>query len=324
MPSDKTRRRRSIHAWPAVLLGAVCLAALTPAQALNIEFDYRYDTRGFFTDLATGAPIAERRAILELAASFYRGFSDSLSAITPAAGDSWSVRFTHPSLEGGIANQVTLADEVISAGTLRVFVGGSSSAPGVLGLAQTGDGLTATGSAAFVDAVTTRGQNNTSGAAATDYGPWGGMIWFNAAQDWYFGADASGLTPGRPDFLTTATHELGHILGFGEASSWLAQIDAQGRFTGAQSVAAFGGPVPLDQFGSHWATGTMSTYDGQPQTTLMDPSTVRGQRELPTVLDYAGYADIGWQVSAVPEPHGVVLFSCGILCVMWAARRRSA
>ncbi|MDP2028029.1 MAG: PEP-CTERM sorting domain-containing protein [Thiobacillus sp.] len=298
------------------------LAFGAPAQAISIEFDYTYDTRGFFTDTLTGAPLAERRALLDEAASFYSGFTDTLAVIAPQAGDSWSVRITHPSLGGP---QITLNNPSIAADTLRIYVGGSESAPGVLGFANTGSNLTASGSAAFVDSVFSRGQSNTTGAGATDYATWGGMIWFNAANAWYFGSDAGGLTPGHPDFLTTATHELGHILGFGEADSWHAQIDEAGYFNGTHAMTVYGGPVPLDQYGVHWAEGVMSTVDGVDQETQLDPSTPRGERQLPTALDYAGYADVGWQVqvSAVPEPQQAALFGAGALLVLAAARHRS-
>ncbi|WP_047516289.1 PEP-CTERM sorting domain-containing protein [Methylophilus sp. Q8] len=308
---------KSLH---KVLTAAGLLLAL-PAHALTIEFDYTYDTRGFFTDLTTGTPMTERRALLEQAASFYSGFTDALTAITPQAGDSWSVQITHPSLGGPL---ITLSNIDIAADTLRIYVGGSNSAPGVLGFANTGFNLTASGSDTFIDAVTTRGQENTIGSTATDYGVWGGMIWFNAANDWYFGSDTSGLTAGHPDFLTTATHELGHILGYGEADSWLAQIDS-GYFTGAASVAAYGSAVPLDQYGSHWANGTMSSYQGVAQETLMDPSTTPGTRELPTLLDYAAFKDIGWQVNVttVPEPDTYALLLTGLALIGLSARRRA-
>lgn len=301
----------------AILGGAL---ALSPAHAIQIEFDYTYDTRGFFTDLVTGAPIAERRALLDTAASFYSGFTDTLAAISPQAGDSWSVNFSHPSLAGPA---VTLTNLSIPENTLRVYVGGSPSGPGVLGFAGTGNSVTATGSAEFVDAVHTRGQANATGAQATDYGIWGGTIWFNANNDWYFGTDPAGLSPGHPDFLTTATHELGHILGFGEADSWHAQIDhASNAFLGAHSVAAYGGPVPLDLYGLHWGEGVYSTYEGLSQETLMDPSTARGLRELPTVLDYAGFRDIGWQVAVVPEPAEWAMLLAGLGLVASLGRRR--
>lgn len=302
-----------------MLLAAGFLVTL-PAHALTIEFDYTYDTRGFFTDLTTGNPIIERRALLDQAASFYRGFTDALTAIQPQAGDSWSVQITHPSLGGPL---ITLNNVNIAADTLRIYVGGSNSAPGVLGFANTGFNLTASGSDSFIDAVTSRGQENTTGPAATDYGVWGGMIWFNAANDWYFGSDINDLTAGHPDFLTTATHEIGHILGYGEADSWLAQI-SNGYFTGAASTAAYGGAVPLDQYESHWAKGVMSTYNGMPQETLMDPSTTPGTRELPTVLDYAAFKDIGWQVNvtAVPEPETYTLLMAGLALIGLSSRRR--
>lgn len=305
--------------WPA--LACIGLALAGPARALTIEFDYRYDTRGFFTDLATGAPLQERRDLLQQAASFYSGFTDRLTAIAPQAGDSWQVTIPHPSLGG---RPITLSNVEIAADTLRIYVGGSASAPGVLGMAHTGSNLTATGSAAFVEAVTTRGQGDTQGADATDYATWGGMIWFNAAHDWSFSVDATGPASGggdgRPDFLTTAAHEIGHILGFGEADAWLAQI-VDGHFTGAASTALHGGAVPVDRFSAHWAEGVASLVDGVPQETLMDPSTRPGLRERPTALDYAGFADIGWQVPAVPEPTAWWLLAAG-LPVLAAARRR--
>lgn len=294
-------------------------ASASSASALTIEFDYSYDTRGFFTDLATGAPMTERRALLDLAATFYGGFTDALTAIAPGAGDQWSVSFMHPSL-GGPA--VTLQNVDIAADTLRIYVGGSPTAPGVLGFAGTGHSLQASGDAAFVDAVTTRGQTGTQGTRAVDYATWGGYIWFNASNDWHFGADEAGLNGTRPDFLTTATHEIGHILGFGEADSWFANVDPDsGLFVGEHAMAAWGGAVPLDRYLDHWAEGTYSVRDGVPQETMMDPSTPFGERQLPTALDYAGFADIGWQVTAVPEPQAWAMLLAG-LGVLFRHRRR--
>lgn len=105
----------------------------------------------------------------------------------------------------------------------------------------------------------------------------------------------------------------------------LAQID-NGYFTGAASVAAYGSAVPLDQYGSHWANDTMSTYQGVAQETLMDPSTTPGTRELPTLLDYAAFKDIGWQVNVttVPEPDTYALLLTGLALIGLSARRRAA
>lgn len=309
-----------MRAVAAAALAAIAMCA--PAAALEIEFDYRFDTNGFFTDLATGSPIAERRAVLEAAAGFFAPFADPLAAIDPGAGDRWRVRIVHPSLAGAAP---VLDDLRVAGGAIRVFVGASASVPGVLGFATTGFALEASGSDSFVSAVTTRGQSVTAGPGARDYGPWGGSIWFNSANDWHFGLDTAGLFPGRPDLLTTATHELGHILGFGVAASWFAQVDTANRFTGAASMALHGGPVALDSIAAHWAEGTISTRPGgAPQETLMDPTTVAGVRELPTRLDYAAWRDIGWQVSAVPEPEAAWLTLVGLAATAFAARRRRA
>ncbi|MGC4092014.1 MAG: hypothetical protein QM756_29850 [Polyangiaceae bacterium] len=244
---------------------ALCSITCT-AHALTIEFDYRYDLRGFFTDLETGIARADRRAVLEHAAGFYADFSDQLSAIEPAPGASWSVRFTHPSFAGP---PVTLRDEAVPANTIRIFVGGSNSAPGVLGFAGSGFDLQASGSEAFVSAVFARGQGNTRGESATDYGPWGGFLWLNASYDWYAGLDPAGLSDGRPDLLTTAAHEIGHLLGIGDADAWRAQV-IDGHFVGPASVATYGATVPLDALNMHWADGVFSIVGESAQETLMD------------------------------------------------------
>lgn len=309
--------RRAGRRVAAALAVAVGLLGSLPVQALTFVFDYSHDTRGFFTDTTTGAPIEDRRRVLEAAGSAFSGFTDSLAAIAPGAGNTWSASITHPSLAGG---PIRLTDLAVAADTLRIYVGGSSSAPGVLGFASSSFDITASGSAEFIDSVTTRGQANATGPAATDYGFWGGSIWFNARNDWYFGLDGSGLVAGRPDFLTTATHELAHLLGIGVADSWFAQIDSAGRFTGTQAIASFGGTVPLDRFQSHFAEGTRSTVNGVDQETLMDPTTISGTREHLTALDLAVLADIGWQVTAVPEVGTTTLMVAGLAAVFCAMR----
>ena len=290
-----------------------CLAALLGAEkaaALSIEFDYTYDNSNFFTP--------DRQVLMGVAASFYSGFSDQLTAITPQAGDTWSVNIGGPGFSG------TLTDLSIAADTIRIYASASyvPCPPGscVLGMASTGTQLTPSGSPGFEDSVLTRGQLNTTGPSATDYGVWGGSVWINTNNDWYFGEDASGLTPGHPDFLTTATHEIGHILGYG-GDSWYSQIE-NGFFYGDASMAVFGGPVPV--VGSHWDYGTESTRDGVVQGTMMDPSTVAGTRELPTVLDYAGFADIGWEVTPVPLPPSLILLLSATAGLARFARRCSA
>lgn len=298
---------------------ALLLAAGGDAAALSIAFDYRFD-RGFFTAV-DGSPIVERRAALERAALVFAGFGDTLAPIAPAAGDAWSVTMRHPSWSNYFET-ATVTGLVVPADTLVVFVGGSPSASSVLGIAEAGN-TTASGTAGFVATVAARGQDAALASTPRDYGPWGGSIWFNSAQSWYFGADPPAGGSTQPDFLTTATHEIGHLLGFGEAPSWRALIEgAPGayRFAGMAASALFGGTVPLDAIGAHWAAGVTGQVDGALQGALMDPSTARGTRERMTDLDLAGFADIGWQVSAVPELPPAALFAAGV--ALLALRRR--
>ena len=64
---------------------------LTSATALTIQFDYRYDTNGFFDD-------PERRELLEFAADhFEERIADTLLAIPePTGSNTWSARITRP------------------------------------------------------------------------------------------------------------------------------------------------------------------------------------------------------------------------------------
>jgi hypothetical protein len=302
--------RRAILIFIAASAAACGVAR--DAGALTIELDYSYDTSGFFADPA-------RREAMSYAASFYAAFADALALIAPGAGDTWTVYFNNPGNlgDGLVAEQ----DLRIAADTLRVFVGGSAIGEGVLGFATTGTITDISGSDAFIDAVTTRGQSNANGAGATDYGVWGGAISFNSDATWHFGLTTEGLDAHEHDFLTTAVHELGHILGFGLADSWFTYLFGD-EFTGQASMRAYGGPVPADI--AHWAEGVYSDVGGIPQETLMDPTTPAGVRELLTRLDYAGLRDIGWETAAVPVSGAAWLFASALAtAVSLRAHRRT-
>jgi hypothetical protein len=311
--------RTVMHALRCAALAAG-LGCAGAASALDLVFDYRFD-RGFFTD-ALGAPIVERRAALDLAAQAYAGLSDALAPIVPAGADTWSATFRHPSWSN-FFETATVVDLAVPAGALVVFVGGSPSFSSVLGIAESGSAA-ARGSAGFVATVAARGQAGALADTPSDFGPWGGSIWFNSAAAWHFGAGTAGLDATRSDFLTTATHEIGHLLGIGAAPSWQALVrGAPGdyRFTGAAARGAHGDDVPLDAIAAHWAAGTTSFAGGVPQGTLMDPFTPRGARELLTELDLAGLRDVGWQLSPIPAPPGAPLLLAGIPLVAALARR---
>jgi Matrixin len=280
------------------LIGALCLLVMAGhASAIDIVFDYSLDTNNFF-DTQT------KRDVLDEAAAVFEVFTDSLDAISPGTvynpgtanefTDTWDATFTHP---GTGDDNYTLTDLTIAADTILVFVGGRDLTGLTLGIGGPG-GYDAFGLQSFVDSVEGRGQ---AGALAQhpaipyDFGPWGGAITFDTPNDWHFGTQT---LPGsnESDFFSVAVHELGHLLGFGTATSFDALASGT-TFSGTEATALFSSNPPLhfDQY--HWQTGTTSAVPGGgPQETAMDPDIADGQVKQFTLLDFAALKDVGWEV----------------------------
>lgn len=272
--------------------------ALFPQAALAIEirFDYRYDSTGMFA-----AP--ERRAVLDFAAQTFEVFTDQLTPISLASG-AWTAQFSHPS-ENTIVN---LDGESIAANEVVIFVGaydleGSALARGTVGAFYNvvGDGL--------VEALQTRGQPNASGSSPTDFGRWGGAISFDTFKTgettprvWHF--DPTTPPPaGSMDVVSVALHEIAHVLGFSVSTnpakpfSLETYLDQENSlFTGPNVQAGYGGAAPTDTSGQHWDASIMSELDGNSQVPIMTPKIYTGVRRGFTTLDYAAMADIGWEV----------------------------
>lgn len=270
---------------------SLALAAFTlPVGAATIQFDYRFDTTGFFT--------AERRSVLEAAGSFWSGvLADTLNAISPGGINTWTAITADPrnsTLDVSVANLQVAADAIL------VFVGASN----LTGLAVGGPGgYTASGTTTFLSNVEARGETApTSGPSATEFAPWGGTVSFDVDRNWYFDADVSTDEAFSGfDFYSVALHEIAHVLGFGLSDSWTARLNGA-FFTGPAAVAAFGGPVPLTSGLEHFAAGTQSDVAGRPQEAAMDPDIAAGVRKRVTRLDLAALDDIGWDINYPAEP----------------------
>jgi hypothetical protein len=250
--------------------------------ALRIRFDYSLDSSGFFADQS-------RRQLLQLAADIVTTkFSDTLAAIAPSGVNQWNASFQNPST----GQMTSVANLTIAANELVVYVGARNLSGNTLGLASTG-GYSAGGTQAFLDLVKARGQTGALASTPTDYGPWGGSIAFRSNTSWHFGASTIGLDSTENDFLSTAIHEICHILGFGTAPSWATYLSGT-QFVGGNAKAKYdlGGNVPTDSIRVHWAEGT--TDSGK--ETLMDPTLSAGTRKNLTRLDLAGLQDIGWSL----------------------------
>lgn len=253
-----------------VSLGTL-LSYVPQAKALDITFDYTYDDNNFFTGANVG-----RQALLNQAAASFTGFADRLS---PVPALDYTIRDPRsPETNTVTVNRTLGQDEII------VFVG---SDPNLSSIGR-GGSLWSGGSSL-------RGQ---TGAPATEVEPLVGYISFDDDANWHFGTTTTGLA-GKNDFLSTATHELAHVMGFGIVPSWDNLISGT-EFTGTKSQSIFGGNVPLDPGLGHWANGTQSTalgVSGEIEVAL-DPVLAVGERRLLTDLDYAGLEDIGWEVNS--------------------------
>ena len=247
---------------------------LRDVPALTLLFDYSFDTNGFFND-------ASRRTALETAGSeLVSRIGDSLEGISASNGNTWTASFFNPATGG----QAEIPNLVVPDSTLIVFAGGRNLDASEAGVGGSG-GFQAGGDSAWLDRIAKRGQ-------ATGYSLWGGSLTFDTTSNWNFTTNAP--ADGQVDFYTVATHELGHVLGFGTAPEF-SSFTVNGRFAGSASIAANGGSAPrLSPDQSHWAQGTLSNG----QQTSMQPTLVSNTRYGYTSLDYAALTDIGWSVTS--------------------------
>lgn len=254
---------------------------------ITFQFDYSRDANHFFDD-----PV--RREILELAAETIGSrLDDQLEAIAPSGSNTWSLSVTNPSG----ASSFSVSNLTIPEDTLLVFVGArmmNSLAIGGPG------GYSVAGSAEWFDVVDARGQAGALSNPASDFGPWGGSISFDLDADWYFGSSEAGLGSRQHDFLSVATHELGHLLGIGTADSWDRSVSG-GFFLGPNAGAVYGRSVPLAG-SSHFREGLKHEGD----EAALDPSLLAGTRKQFTKLDFAALADVGWEVSSSGGASGIV------------------
>ena len=272
--------------WPCVVLWVAI--APTAARGVQIEFDYTYDTDGFFDD-------PQRRELLELAARHVNRYVDPLQAIIPGDGKKW---FVFPPLPPSLSDKFVY-DLEIPADTIKVLVGGSSILP-ENNLSQTtaGPGSAVSGPPEWSDLVASRGQVGALETPPTDFGNWGGVINVNSDVKWHFGETTEGLDTDETDFLTLAMHELTHIFGFGPADSFLAQVDLiHMKFNGDQALSVGSGTNPTLRMydGGHWTSNTLSFLGGVERKALMTPEIYEGERKYPTLLDRAALRDVGWQ-----------------------------
>jgi hypothetical protein len=264
--------------------------------AVHVQVDYSLDANGFFND-----PL-RRNAFEQAADDAVRRLGDRLDAIEPGGGNSWTAIVDNPAT--GRNRDIT--NLAIPADTILIYAGGRDMS--ALGVGGPG-GFNAEGSSSWQSRVRSRGQGDTEGGDASDFGPWGGSVSFDLSPSggWYFGTEPV-VPPNQTDFYSVALHEVMHVLGFGTAPAWEARVDeGDATFTGPASAAVHGvgDAVPLNPAQqrpspqpdipadlAHWKSGTESGG----REAAMDPELMSGDRKELTRLDLAGLDDIGWEL----------------------------
>lgn len=240
-------------------------------SGFNIRFDYRFDTAGWFTP--------QRRAALEAAADVWERIILNKFEDVPAGTDL------------GVVNPVTeqfinlRSDALID--DLVVFVG-----------AKNIDGISSTLAFAGPTSVFIPGSLLDIRYNGRVFQPWTGYATFDTSENWFFDPTpetANDIPAESQDFISTAVHELGHVLGLVRGTTAFSQWVVGDTFIGPNTRAANSGqPIPLEPGGSHLREGYELPQTGE---TLMDPFMASGRRLLPTALDIAMLADIGYTVN---------------------------
>ncbi|NET00249.1 MAG: tandem-95 repeat protein [Sphaerospermopsis sp. SIO1G1] len=258
-----------------VILGGQVVEIEKDDSSFDIVFDYRFDTNGFFNDAA-------RRANLEAAAQIWENVIEDEFDNIPAG-----VQFTILNPQTGQNELITLTEEIDD---LLIFVGTQSPPFGI------GGGI-GRGGPAGIDAAGDIFRNRYTGS---DFEPFAGNISFDptpsfldgTSADWFFDSTPDTVDDipfNSVDFLETALHEIGHVLGFGTANIFQ-NIGAGGIFNGPNSLTVNGGnPIPLTSDLAH-VEDNFTTPDGT--ISLMEPS---GGSRLPTSIDLSILADIGYE-----------------------------
>ena len=244
------------------------------STGFKIILDYRYDTDQYFT--------RERRLVLRTAAASWEQFIGSdFTAI--AAGTYIRARDPQNPDAGGNNFTVTYPiDDVV------IFVGASAlDGPGSA-LAAAYSSNTAQGMSADLAATLSQRYNG------NPFQPWVATIAIDNEESFFFDSTldtADDIPLLQYDFYSTVLHEIGHVLGTGQAAAYLALV-SNATFTGAHAVAIYGAPIPLTSNGSH----VQKTVIVDGRRVVMDESDAPGQRSLITRLDLAMIEDLGYQI----------------------------
>lgn len=247
-------------------------------MSFDIKFDYRFDTEGFFNE--------EKKEVLEAAANLWSSYiQDEFPEVSLDTVEVPRITIS-PENDGeiilGEETETVTLDEPID--DILVFVDSTDFPEG----SNIGSG----GSfASFTEGSELEERYN-----GDDFQPWLGIIYFDNNTDFYL--DSTPLSDDVPqeqkDLFSVAVHEIGHILGFGSAPIFSELIE-DGKFVGNNSQSLNNGePIPLDEDLGHIEEG----FKINDRTNVFNPSLAAGEKVLPSELDLAFLADIGYEIGS--------------------------
>ncbi len=239
-------------------------------MSFNIKFDYRFDNANFFTP--------ERKAILEQAGNIWSSYIQDDFTPIPAQEP---LKFLIDNSEREVTLNKPIDDVIIFVSSVNL---------------NSDTSLTLGEGSFYADFA--KDSDRESRIIGSDFEPWLGTIEFNAnaVNNLYFDSTPktdNDIPPDKQDFLSLSLHEIGHVLGIGTSDAFTNQIE-EGKFVGKKSVLLnHVQPIPLDADKNHIQDG----FSLDPRRdALLDKSFTFGERNLPTNLDLAILADIGYLV----------------------------
>lgn len=287
------------------IFSLVLSANLICDAAIDIIFDYSYDTDGYFTN--------ERKYIVEQAAYAFesRLNSESFASLNPDDYGSTNIDFYVSAWNPQTLSTIQLRpDTATSEGNL---VGAADTVLIALGAKAVGTSnqylAAATGSFGYGSHVpngTFLDYWDNTRNSTSNFDSVGGSITVNSSFSFYEDTDLTthtdATTSGLVDFYSVMTHEIGHIMGF--ADTWDAwNNNLSGNFwTGANGKAEYNNQnIPIDSASkSHFGTLSQGNVNCACHP-LMSTSTGTNTRRGFSELDFALLKDIGYNISASPE-----------------------
>ena len=240
-----------------LISGSALLLTLNLHGAIDIIFDYSYDTGNYFSD--------DRKYIMEQVAYAFesRMGGESFSGYRPSEDlglstiSGLALNFTSPSssstLQPAVGSTTADGNVIGRSNEVIIFLGAKSISGSTLATAgQTGrTGYSGSGSdvAALSSALNAKD-------SSTNFEPIAGSSQVNTNKTFYYDTDLTthndALSSGKTDFYSVMVHEIGHVMGFSNSNSaWTA--NTSGSFwTGANAKAQYNNEnVPLYST-SHW------------------------------------------------------------------------